>query len=204
MIVSLNEIENMALKSARGSGYPWGLAEEAAQAVRWLAARRLPWCEPLLGHLERTASEPPERCPIRVGSAITDDPQTMVPAGSSVLGPIEDAMLLLPFLATAARVLAVRLAVGWHGLAFVADGEACGIEISDAAATAGVMRVTLSRQAIRQPLSPRLRRLVPVVGGVGVGEADWRRLGVLAERTYVPVSVASRQRGAGAGMIDND
>ena len=30
MIVSLNEIESLALKSARGAGMSWGLAEEAA------------------------------------------------------------------------------------------------------------------------------------------------------------------------------
>ncbi|NJO21709.1 MAG: DUF3726 domain-containing protein [Sphingomonadales bacterium] len=37
MIVSLNEIENLSLKACRGAGMSWGLAEEAAQAARWLA-----------------------------------------------------------------------------------------------------------------------------------------------------------------------
>ena len=47
MIVSLNEIESLALKAARGAGMSWGLAEEAAVAASWLAARSLPWAETL-------------------------------------------------------------------------------------------------------------------------------------------------------------
>ena len=39
MSLSLNEVESLAKKAARGTGYPWGLAEEAAKASRWLAAR---------------------------------------------------------------------------------------------------------------------------------------------------------------------
>ncbi|NND22495.1 MAG: DUF3726 domain-containing protein, partial [Silicimonas sp.] len=38
MSYSLNEVEATAKKAARGAGYPWGLAEEAAKATRWLCA----------------------------------------------------------------------------------------------------------------------------------------------------------------------
>ena len=33
MSLSLNEVESTAKKAARGAGYPWGLAEEAAKAT---------------------------------------------------------------------------------------------------------------------------------------------------------------------------
>ena len=36
--LSLNEVAATAKKAARGAGYSWGMAEEAAAAVRWLAA----------------------------------------------------------------------------------------------------------------------------------------------------------------------
>ena len=39
---SLNELDAMARKAARGAGYSWGLAEEAGRATRWLAAAGLP------------------------------------------------------------------------------------------------------------------------------------------------------------------
>jgi hypothetical protein len=37
MLFSLNEIEAQLRKAARGAGLPWGLAEEAGKAARWLA-----------------------------------------------------------------------------------------------------------------------------------------------------------------------
>ena len=40
--------------------------------------------------------------------------------------------------------------------------------------------------------------------GVAVSEAIWTKLQRLAAHTLVPESPESKQRGAGAGMIDND
>ena len=40
--------------------------------------------------------------------------------------------------------------------------------------------------------------------GVAVSEAIWAKLQRLAAHTLVPESTESKQRGAGAGMIDND
>ncbi|HBM69159.1 MAG TPA: DUF3726 domain-containing protein, partial [Rhodobacteraceae bacterium] len=36
MSYSLNELQALARKAARGSGVPWGIAEEAAMAARYL------------------------------------------------------------------------------------------------------------------------------------------------------------------------
>ncbi len=48
---SLNEIEGLARKAARGSGLSWGLAEEAGKATRWLCAAGLPGADALAGLL---------------------------------------------------------------------------------------------------------------------------------------------------------
>ena len=42
MNYSLNEIEAMVKKAARGAGLSWGLCEEAGKAVRWLESHQLP------------------------------------------------------------------------------------------------------------------------------------------------------------------
>ncbi len=68
--VSLNEIDAMARKAARGAGYAWGLAEEAGRAVRWLEARGLPGLAALLRHLERGA--PNETSPLLAGATLSD------------------------------------------------------------------------------------------------------------------------------------
>lgn len=41
-------------------------------------------------------------------------------------------------------------------------------------------------------------------GPVAVGEATWQRIAALARSTCVPASEASRTRGAGAGLREND
>ena len=43
MNLSLNEVEATAKKATRGAGYPWGLAEEAGKAVRWLCGAGCGW-----------------------------------------------------------------------------------------------------------------------------------------------------------------
>ena len=111
MIVSLNEIESLALKAARGAGMSWGLAEEAAEAAR-LARRAfaLPWAAALLGLFEtadwhgaiagderclRPVSPGEWLCPIRVGAFLSDLGAAAPPLILAVRRPL----LLLPFVA---------------------------------------------------------------------------------------------------------
>jgi len=49
--------------------------------------------------------------------------------------------------------------------------------------------------------SPSLR---PGTGAVDIGDEIWEALGRFAHRTYVPATEASRLKGAGAGLTDND
>ena len=65
MTHSLNEIEAMAKKAARGAGLPWGLADDAGRAVRWLCARGLGAAEALAELLEQTDySDPVAHAPV--------------------------------------------------------------------------------------------------------------------------------------------
>jgi hypothetical protein len=53
---SLNEIEALAGKAARGAGYDWGLAEEAGQSVRWLEARDFRGADALMAAINAGAA----------------------------------------------------------------------------------------------------------------------------------------------------
>ena len=70
MSFALNEVEATAKKATRGAGYPWGLAEEAAKATRWLCAQGLDGVAILAGALTRDG----ERyvCPITEGARLSD------------------------------------------------------------------------------------------------------------------------------------
>lgn len=54
-VYSLSEIEAHAKKAVRGAGFDWGHAEEAAKAVRLLAAHQLPGAEALAFYLAERA-----------------------------------------------------------------------------------------------------------------------------------------------------
>ena len=61
MNYSLNAVESTAKRAARGAGYPWGLAEEAGKATRWLSHQGLEGCGALFdkGHPQRVQKMAP-------------------------------------------------------------------------------------------------------------------------------------------------
>jgi hypothetical protein len=215
MIVSLNEIESLALKAARGAGMSWGLAEEAAVAASWLAARSLPWAETLADLLARqpVACQPridgdaiaPSRagsrlCPILTGALLSDVGASVRPIKfRDILAPL----WLAPFLArwtTPDR--AVRLAWGEVSLAIgpntLSNPGAVAMEAL-AAPFASCVEVALVPGAdTGHPLRERNR------DGYPVPDDAWRALQLLEHCTYVPASAQSRLSGAGAGLLDND
>lgn len=136
---SIGETRALAVKAARGSGMPWGMAEEAGYACAWLENHCLPGvtalsallnhrCDNLSGlpalvtklnletasasnlndqaeggnQLARQLSQLPTQqvyCPVLLGTLISDG----LISNSVGLVPVAQPILLLPFLAMAAR-----------------------------------------------------------------------------------------------------
>lgn len=217
MECSLNEVEAYARRAARGAGMTWGLAEEAGKAVRWLAARRLS-AVPLLAHLlarndgrsyASLAPVPGDEdwrapggtlCPICTGAALSDR-QDMPPDSGERLTLAKTAcpLLLVPFLAPTAGM---GFAVAWNGvrLLVLPDGE-CRVQ-GNAAALSATLTESVVIEPVRQPPDANAPAAAPEP--VAVSEDTWRRIATFAQRTCVPASDASRTRGAGAGLSDND
>lgn len=198
--VSLNEIDAMAKKAARGAGYPWGIAEEAGRAMRWLEARGLPGLAALLRHLEDGATS--QTSPLVAGAALSDRAQAIAGGKSFTASAIQEPLILLPFAAAAADVSNHAIDLGWGHIRFRAvagaatlSGKASAIATRSATIRAGAASGTLDGL----PLHER-------IAGIAVDQALWAGLDRFAVKTYVPASAASRQKGAGAGEgnIDNE
>ncbi len=210
MILSLNEIEITVLKAARGAGMEWGLAEEAAQAARWLARQRVGFEAACLSVLEAAAwrtdiavdsaclrpnASEAWLCPIRAGACVSDLAATPPLRIERVLQPL----LLLPFAARFMRPVALmwtgvrlflcggRLAVRPGGLRSAFCERADMVELS-------ALGVADSTDGVDMPLG----------NGVEVDPGVWSKLDALAARTYVPASRRSRLSGAGAATDDNE
>lgn len=206
-VLSAGEVEALCQKAARGAGLPWGLAEEAGFAARWLHLRGLDGLEALVAVLEAGALSAPRLhgyevlpasegvlSPVTLGALLSD----LAGAERLRLGPVLRPGLLLPFLYQNARLtgVATRIESGGVGVLVTPQGDLQG------PATA-LLSVPVAEVEIRA-----------ADGTVAVGtEADatlpcadaatLARLNALALRTTVPATEASRAD-AGAEADDND
>ncbi|WP_127561163.1 DUF3726 domain-containing protein [Nioella ostreopsis] len=208
MSLSLNETESLAKTAAKGAGLCWGMAEEAAKATRWLCARGIDACDPLVALLfrhdeEGHAQTGPERldgdwhgaegwlCPVACGAALSD----LGKAASLPLTLTRVALpvFLLPFAASIAREFEQPVTLSWDSGQAVADGDAVALDAPPPPMSDVVL--TLGGPLLAE--TPRHSR----------AETDQMilvSLGIYAARTRAPATEASRLAGAGAGLTDND
>ncbi|MDJ0630577.1 MAG: DUF3726 domain-containing protein [Rhodobacter sp.] len=210
MSLSLNEVEATAKRAARGAGYPWGLAEEAAKATRWLCAHDFDGCAALAGLLQKVdgtdvANWSPvpgggvwnaadgALCPLATGTAISDRAHEGA-ANCIRLGGIAHPILLAPFAALLAQQVGQTVTLELPGAKLSTDGDEIGLNgtISEASPWASVgFGGTVGRP------KQRCHRAQP-------DPCAWTTLATYAHRTYAPATEESRLKGAGAGLTDND
>ena len=213
---SLNEVEGLARKAARGSGLSWGLAEEAGKAVRWLTAVGLPGPETLSGLLTQNDglsyemlcpleaegtwnAQAGHLCPLISGAVVCDHAAEISAERGIELGATSFPMLLLPFVAGAAEMAGRCLEVSWPGTKAVltADGR-LGFTERETASTDRVASVSIHAVKVEPNTS------LPETGRVEIPADTAKTLGMFAHRTYAPDTPESRLAGAGAGLTDND
>ncbi len=228
MLCSLNEIEAQLRKAARGAGLPWGLAEEAGKAARWLAMHRIR-CLPVFAALfEENDGRAYDEiaimqiegmqaggmqaegcwcarggtlCPLIAGAAIVDRADEIAGGRSVELARVAWPILLVPFAATVATATGASIALEWPGARFTfADGCVRLDAALDATAEASAPHASCGRLA--GAAHGTLAK--PEIAGCVVDESVWSRLDGFVQRTYVPASEESRLKGAGAGLLDTD
>lgn len=213
MNFSLNEVETIAKKAARGAGYSWGMAEEAAKATRWLCAHGLDGCASLASLLGRTDGavladmmpkalngewEAPsgQLCPVLAGAAMSDCATRLTQTDIEMAAVIEP-VLILPFAAVAARQLGATISVVCDGIDVTTDGTAISWNDTSSLASPDVKKLTICKGGHFERTTSRHNRATPDV-------AVWDKLQSLAARTYAPATAESRLLGAGTGVSDND
>jgi hypothetical protein len=192
---SLNEIDAVVKRAARGVGLDWGHAEEAGKAARVLAAQRICGLDLVLRAMLRRDTEGAGEgsCPFLLGPALADGTS---PAGP--LGPVRDPALLLGYLAPRAKADGTAMRLSWPGFdAVVTPG---GIRLVDATGVAAEYAPEVRLGRIDKP---------------GIGEASgdpaalvvdpetWSALLALGHRTFVPPSARSRA-GAGSALPEDE
>lgn len=216
MTWSLNEIEAETKKAVRGAGLPWGIAEEGAKAVRWLArvgVDALPALADLLdrhaagaiaAHLAGTdglhwrATNP--LCPLLLGAAIVDHAHLLADGATLAASPVAHPLLLAPFAARAAQLIGSPVALTVESRLVVASqaGSLHGLPAVLDITSADGIKCAVSAGFSDSSLEHHPTTLATIDAGAQ------ERIRAYAFRTYVPASEQSRLHGAGAGAIDND
>lgn len=214
MTFALIEVEAVAKKAARGAGYSWGMAEEAAKATRVLCGLGLDGVAALATVLtaidgKALADATPATldgdwrgngaplCPVSTGATLSDSAALWATEGKRI-ETITAPLLLVPFAMNAARQLGRTVTLSWPGFEAVTDGTATAIRSErDPRAIAGTDDVTVATGgALDGARAPGFR--------AAPSDEAWAVLGAFAARTHAPDTDESRQKGAGAGLSDND
>ena len=190
MSFSLNEVEAMAKRAARGAGHTWGQAEEASKATRWLCAQGVDGVSVLAEVLKHG---PSQGCPLGLGVALSDDAAALV-VGPKQLGPVRQPEMVLPFAAMAARQLGKVVQLSCHTAKATTDG--CALLVTGPL-PADVEKLTISVVTADLHGATHATRATP-------STVAWSFLSELAHLTYAPATEESRRLGAGAGLSDND
>jgi hypothetical protein len=202
MQLSHNEVQVESRKAARGAGLSWGLAEEVGQAMGWLLERGIDALPALLDVLEAAPDALGRDNPFRLGVEVVDRARLLAAGQVLIFPACRHPVLLMPFLATAARLIRCGIELRHAGgIWSVSPDQAMEQTLMEALAQSSI--VSLRCRALEP------RALVPFVSStlvhrLDVDSAQWQRLQKLSYRTYVPASERSRRLGAGAGNIDND
>ena len=213
MSLSLNEVEALAKKATRGAGYPWGLAEDAGKAVRWLYSRDVEASAALASVLRESAEHgvrdrtprlsgtPPSNwtaagnslCPIVSGPTLSDLASVHDDAELS-LQNVTCPILLAPFAGLAAGYLDRTVSLIWGESVVTTDSRVLSVEGEISTRTATVTVTT--GMLLRSPQPVRTRANVP---------ADiLALLDQLATQTLAPATEESRLKGAGSSLSDNE
>ena len=199
MSISLNEVDAMSKKAARGAGYPWGLAEEAGKAVRFLCANGLDGCAALAEVLERFdgdvcvpalttewRAEVGSLCPLTLGAALSDRAGVNGPVPITCRDIVQP-LLLLPFAANIAKVRRSVVAVSVGSTTCMTDGTLLAMT-GKMPAEADIVTVSQGHELPHAlPQRSRAHPTSPI----------WEKLNAFAHRTYAPATEESRRKGAG-------
>ncbi len=208
MNLSLGEYQALVAKALRGVGYSWGMTEDGAFAIRWLAARRIPTPEIALRLLRYVDSSDVSTmasnldgvadghalCPLSIGASISDQAGCEVLALSPTIEPV----LIAPFLAqTIGPGSNLSYEIKWNSSRCLVTAETLELrgELPTSAAPVAISRGGAQRE-LGTLAEQRVHR-------VEVASNAMDELLRFAHRVYAPATDESRQ-GAGAGLLDKD
>ena len=201
---SLSEIDTTSKRASRAIGYSWGISEEVGKNIRLLEMFGLPGVKNLndfykkkkeqqfenlnlINKNNKTAKS--EFCPIIAGTSFLDQIKSLENLNEIKFEKIAYPLLFLPFVSRASEVIGKRLLLKLDEKEFL---------------------LNFNNNIYSNFLKNEIIKIANVVlikfleNSDSFSEKEWNEIYKISEDTFVEESDSSMQKGAGAGLTDND
>ena len=199
---SLSEIEMTSKRASKAAGYSWGMAEEIGKATSSLELFGLQGVKNLNLYLNIIKERHPikiskierenkfdELCPIYCGVAFLDQVQEIEPLRKITFYNLRYPILILAFISKASEVLGKKILVQFANSNFLMNFN----------------RSILAKNLDSQVIALASEISIEILDNEDTfSNYEWQELFKLSEKTFVEESDSLKEKGAGAGLLDND
>ena len=199
---SLSEIETTSKRASKAAGYSWGIAEEIGKATSSLELFGLQGVKNLNLYLNIIKERHPKKiskikrenkfdelCPIYCGVAFLDQVQEIEPLRKITFYNLSYPILILAFISKASEVLGKKILVQFSNFSFLMNFN----------------RSILVKDLDSQVITSTSDISIEILDNEdSFSNYEWQELSKLSEKTFVEESDSLKEKGAGAGLLDND
>ena len=199
---SLSEIDTTSKRASKAAGFSWGIAEEIGKAIRSLELFGLPGIINLNLYLKKIKEKHPEKvnkiekenknkelCPIYCGVAILDQCKQLEILKTIKFYNVNYPLLILPFVSKASEILGKKILIQFNKSSFLINFNK-SILSKNIENQIDVLANEISIEFLENKNS--------------FSDQEWKELYKLSEETFVKESESLKEKGAGAGLTDND
>ena len=201
---SLSEIDTTSKRASRAIGYSWGISEEVGKNIRLLEMFGLPGVKNLNDFYKKKKEQQFENlnliskdnkiaksefCPIIAGTSFLDQIKSLENLNEIKFEKIAYPLLFLPFVSRASEVIGKRLLLKLDEKEFL---------------------LNFNNNIYANFLKNEIIKIANVVlikfleNSDSFSEKEWNEIYKISEDTFVEESDSSMEKGAGAGLTDND
>ena len=201
---SLSEIDTTSKRASRAIGYSWGISEEVGKNIRLLEMFGLPGVKNLNDFYKKKKEQQFENlnliskdnkaaksefCPIIVGTSFLDQIKSLESLNEIKFEKIAYPLLFLPFVSRASEINGKRLLLKLDEKEFLLNFNN------------NIYSNFLKNEIIKIANVVLIRFLE---NSDSFSKKEWNEIYKISEDTFVEESDSSMQKGAGAGLTDND
>ena len=201
---SLSEIDTTSKRASRAIGYSWGISEEVGKNIRLLEMFGLPGVKNLNDFYKKKKEQQFENlnliskdnktaksefCPIIAGTSFLDQIKSLENLNEIKFEKIAYPLFFLPFVSRASEVIGKRLLLKLDEKEFL---------------------LNFNNNIYSNFLKNEIIKIANVVlikfleNSDSFSEKEWNEVYKISEDTFVEESDSLMQKGAGAGLTDND